>query len=563
MNQSNESQRTGTHPEVVTAVFACMHCGSKRSLVRYKFDDVGKVIRECSACHLMVLEPFPTEEELHSVYNEGYFENEDLTQSDVSKVFGYVDYISERINKQSNYAGICRTLQRFTIPAHRPPRILDYGCGLGFFIDSAFEAGYEPNGVEFNKHAIDYIRRRYAHRVFHISDLDPTERYDVITMFDVVEHLLTPLDTIASLQRMLADNGVLAISTMDSTSFISRIMGKRLEDFRRVREHVFFYSRSNLVSILMKQGFEILAIRSHGHSFQLEALAKRLRSVLPVLGVPMACLLKLVPFIGGWSIYLDPRTKFIVYARKQRDRLVTFPPGALLSIIVPAFNEAATIERVLEALISQDVGLRKEIIVVDDGSTDATPEILQRYEASGKIRVIRQSANRGKGAAVVAGIRATVGEFVVIQDADMEYAPSELPVLLGAMAATGVLAVYGSRFTGRYRRTGAFLPTLANRLLTFISNLVNNLNLSDVMTGYKLFDGNLIRSLSLKSTGFEFEVEVTSRVSRMGVAIVEAPITYNARSRLEGKKIRARDGWRALVALVRFGLFDSGSRHGW
>lgn len=563
MNRCNESHQAATPRQIVTPAFACMHCGSKRSRVRYTFEEVSKLIRECSACHLMVLEPFPTEEELHAVYNEGYFENKDLTQADVSKVFGYVDYISERINKQRNYAWICRTLQRFTIPAHRPPRMLDYGCGLGFFIDSAFEAGFEPNGVEFNKDAIDYIRRRYAYPVFHISDLDPSERFDVITMFDVVEHLLNPFDTIVHLQSMLADNGVLVIATMDSTSFVSRVMGKRLEDFRRIREHVFFFSRSNLVSILIKQGFEVLAVKSHGHSFQLELLAKRLRSVLPVLGVPMTWLLRLVPFIGRWSLYLDPRTKFIVYARKRRDRLGTLPQSALLSIVVPAFNEAATIERVLEALISQEVGLRKEIIVVDDGSTDATPEILQSYQASGQVRVIRQSANRGKGAAVAVGICATAGDFVLIQDADMEYAPSDIPSLLAAMAEAGALAVYGSRFTGRYRRTGAFLPTLANRLLTFVSNLVNDMNLSDVMTGYKLFDGNLIRSLSLKSTGFEFEVEVTSCIARMGVAIVEAPIAYNGRSLLEGKKIRARDGWRAFVALARFALFDSNSRHSW
>jgi 2-polyprenyl-3-methyl-5-hydroxy-6-metoxy-1,4-benzoquinol methylase len=552
---SPSSRHAAAEEAPPTPVVVCAHCGSTRSHVRYTFPDVEKVIRECSACHLMVLDPMPTEEELHAVYNEGYFENENLAQSDVTKVYGYVDYIEERINKQKNYVSICRTLQRLAIPAHTPPRLLDYGCGLGFFLDTAFEADFEPNGVEFNQYALDYVRRRYAYRVFHFSDLDPAESYDVITMFDVVEHLREPFATIGSIRNMLAENGIVVILTMDSTSFMSRIMGKRLEDFRRIREHLFFFSRSNLVSFLVKQGFDVLKVESHGHSFELRLLATRLRTVLPVVGVPLIWLLKIFPFISNWSVYLDPRTKFIVYARKRREPRLSPPPGALLSIVVPVFNEAATIERVLTELLAIDVGMRKEIIVVDDGSTDATPEMLERWAGSGDIRVIRQPSNRGKGAAVAAGVSQTRGHYVIIQDADTEYDPKDMLPLLGAMFETGALAVYGSRFAGRYRRTGGFLPTVANRILTFAANLVNDLNLSDLMTGYKLFDGALIRSLALKSPGFAFEAEVTCRIARIGVPIVEAPITYKARTYIEGKKIRARDGWRVLSALARYGLF--------
>jgi 2-polyprenyl-3-methyl-5-hydroxy-6-metoxy-1,4-benzoquinol methylase len=505
----------------------------------------------------MVLDPIPTEAELHAVYNEGYFENENLTQTDLSKVYGYVGYISERINKQKNYASICRVLQRFVIPAQHPARLLDYGCGLGFFLDSAFEAGFEPSGVEFNEYALEYIRKRYAYRVFHFSDQDSSERYDIITMFDVIEHLRDPFGTLGSIRNMLADNGVVVIATMDSTSFVSRIMGKRLEDFRRIREHLFFFSRSNLVSVLVKQGFEVLKVASHGHSFELKQLAARLRTVLPIVGVPLAWLLQVFPFMTGWSVYLDPRTKFIVYARRRRDRRPAPPAAATLSIVVPVFNEAATIGRVIESLLTLDAGMGKEIVVVDDGSTDVTCEILDTYVARGQIRAIRLPSNRGKGAAVAAGLSATHGEYVIIQDADAEYDPKDVPTLLAAMTETGALAVYGSRFTGRYRRTGGFLPTLANRILTFTANLFNNLNLSDVMTGYKLFDGNLIRSLPLKSAGFDFEAEVTCRIARLGVPIAEAPITYHARTYLEGKKVRARDGWRVMSALVRYGLFKS------
>jgi 2-polyprenyl-3-methyl-5-hydroxy-6-metoxy-1,4-benzoquinol methylase len=297
--------------------FVCRHCGSTRSIVRYTFAGVDKVIRECTACRLMVLDPLPTEEELRQVYNDGYFVNEQLTQTDVSHVYGYVDYISERINKQKGYREILDTLRGMVGTAKPNPRLLDYGCGLGFFLDAAYEYGFDVTGVEFNDYAREYIRKRYRYKVLGPGEIDPADRYDVITMFDVIEHLREPFETLAQVREQLNENGILVLSTMDCTSLTSRLMGKRLEDFRRISEHLFFFDRSNLTSILTKQGFEVLKSASIGHSFELRLLAMRLRAVLPLFGAPLVWLVKLLPFAGGWSIYVNPRTKFIVYARRR------------------------------------------------------------------------------------------------------------------------------------------------------------------------------------------------------------------------------------------------------
>jgi len=296
---------------------ACRHCGSTRSRVKYTFKGTDKVIRECTVCKLMVLDPMPTEDDLKAVYNEGYFENEELTKQDVSRVYGYVDYISERINKQKGYRAVCETLRQMTAAGERRPTLLDYGCGLGFFLDVAYEFGFDGQGIEFNQYAIDYMRKRYAYQVGGPADLDPRARFDVITLFDVIEHLRKPFETLELVRGMLEKGGIVAISTMDSTSVTSRLMGKRLEDFRRISEHLFFFDRSNLSAILHKHGFDVLKSATMGHSFEMRLLASRVRAVLPIVGIPMQWMLRVLPFLSDKSIYFNPRTKFIVYARKR------------------------------------------------------------------------------------------------------------------------------------------------------------------------------------------------------------------------------------------------------
>ncbi len=297
----------------------CRNCGGSTWRVRYRFADAGKTINECRQCGLMVLNPLPGEAELKSVYNENYFANEHLIQTDVSGIYGYFDYISERINKQRGYQKICRKLKQYSASEGQQPRsLLDFGCGLGFFLDAAFDYGFDVHGIEFNRWALEYIHKRYAYPVASFDERHRLPRqYNVVVLFDVIEHLLDPFAFIAQLPSMVADDGVVAISTMDSRSLVSRIMGKRLEDFRRVSEHVYFFSRVHLVEMLKRQGFEILSTSSLGHSFQVDQLASRIAVSLPSVGRPLKALLRLFPFANSRSVYVNPRTKFIVYARKR------------------------------------------------------------------------------------------------------------------------------------------------------------------------------------------------------------------------------------------------------
>ncbi|HEV3002468.1 MAG TPA: glycosyltransferase family 2 protein [Solirubrobacteraceae bacterium] len=223
----------------------------------------------------------------------------------------------------------------------------------------------------------------------------------------------------------------------------------------------------------------------------------------------------------------------------------------LVSVVMPAYDEAATIAHVLRRVL--DLDLRTELIVVDDGSTDGTAAVVEQV-ADGRVRLIRHDRNRGKGAAVRTGIAASAGDIVVIQDADLEYDPRDLPRLLGPLLEGVADAVFGTRLRGggEPQRAHMFWHYAGNRLLSLLTNVLYNTTISDMEVGYKAFRGDLIRSLRLVSDDFGFEPEVTAKILRRGdVRLYEVPISYYGRTYGEGKKITWRDGLRAVAVLVR------------
>jgi glycosyltransferase involved in cell wall biosynthesis len=228
-------------------------------------------------------------------------------------------------------------------------------------------------------------------------------------------------------------------------------------------------------------------------------------------------------------------------------------PNASVSIVVPAFNEERTIDAVLRRVAR--LGLATEILVVDDGSVDGTAQIVRSLEGElDGVRLLPQDANRGKGAAVRAGIQASTGDIVVIQDADLEYDPGDIPTLLGPLQEGVADVVYGTRLRGgEPQRAHLFWHYLGNRALSLMTNVLYNTTISDMEVGYKAFRGDLIRSLKLVSDDFRFEPEVTAKVLRTpGVRLYEVPISYYGRTYEEGKKITWRDGFKAVAALLRF-----------
>jgi glycosyltransferase involved in cell wall biosynthesis len=226
------------------------------------------------------------------------------------------------------------------------------------------------------------------------------------------------------------------------------------------------------------------------------------------------------------------------------------PNYHLLSVIVPVFNERTTVAEVIRRIRSVELPLEREVVVVDDGSSDGTDKILGALGDS-TVRVLSHHANAGKGAAIRTGMEAVRGDLVLIQDADLEYDPEDWPKLLDPILRGKARVVYGSRFTGE-RKNMLPLHWIGNRFLSLVTNVLYSSTLSDMETCYKLFDRSVLEGITVESDRFDFEPEITAKILRRGFRIYEVPISYAGREAAEGKKITWRDGFGALRALIKY-----------
>ena len=227
-----------------------------------------------------------------------------------------------------------------------------------------------------------------------------------------------------------------------------------------------------------------------------------------------------------------------------------------LSIIIPCFNEINTIEKIIQAVKKSEVS-DKEIIIVDDCSSDGTREYLEKIKSNGEVdKIFFHSRNLGKGAALKTGFAAATGSIIIIQDADLEYNPEEYPKLLKPILDNRADVVYGSRFKGGSAgRVLFFWHSLGNLFLTTLSNMFTNLNLTDMETCYKVFRKSIIDQLTFEEKGFGIEPEITAKISKLKCRIYEVGISYNGRTYEEGKKINFKDGFRAIYCILRYNLF--------
>ena len=232
-----------------------------------------------------------------------------------------------------------------------------------------------------------------------------------------------------------------------------------------------------------------------------------------------------------------------------------------LSIIIPVFNECKTIALLLDKI--KDVKLldniSKDIIIINDGSSDNTTDVIVKYITENRflnIRLISHDTNKGKGDAIHTGINVAIGEFLIIQDADLEYDPEEYNTLLNPILKGKADVVYGSRFIGgNPHRVLFFWHSIGNKFLTFLSNVFTNLNLTDMESCYKVFDSSIIKNIKLEEKRFGFEPEVTAKISRIpNIRIYEVGISYYGRTYSEGKKIKLKDGFRAIYCILKFGM---------
>ena len=225
-----------------------------------------------------------------------------------------------------------------------------------------------------------------------------------------------------------------------------------------------------------------------------------------------------------------------------------------LSVVIPVYNEKNTILEVLERVSAVDIP--KEIIVVDDYSTDGTRDVLKSLPASDDLKIMLKPANAGKGAALRSGFEAVTGDIVIIQDADLEYDPAEYGNLIQPILANKADVVFGSRFLGGPHRVLLFWHSVGNRFLTMMSSMLTDLNLTDMETCYKVFRAEILRKIALKENRFGFEPEFTAKIAKLGCRVYEVPISYSGRDYSEGKKIGWKDGVAAIYFILKYKFFD-------
>jgi glycosyltransferase involved in cell wall biosynthesis len=225
-----------------------------------------------------------------------------------------------------------------------------------------------------------------------------------------------------------------------------------------------------------------------------------------------------------------------------------------LSVVIPVYNEVENIGEILKRV--QSTKLANEIIIVDDGSKDGTRDVLRELDGKADVRIILHERNQGKGAAVVTGLKAAQGDVLLIQDADLEYNPRDYPVLLQPIEEGLADVVYGSRFLGAPHRVTMFWHLIANRMLTFMTNILYNTILTDMETGYKVFRREVIEGLNIRAKRFDFEPEFTAKVLKGRHRIFEVPISFNPRDYSQGKKIKLRDAFEAVWTLLKYRFVD-------
>lgn len=227
----------------------------------------------------------------------------------------------------------------------------------------------------------------------------------------------------------------------------------------------------------------------------------------------------------------------------------------LLSIIIPVFNENKTLTQIIAKIDSLPSKLKRELILVDDGSTDGSRDILKNLEKRPDVRVYYKEVNTGKGDSLKIGFKNSRGDYVIVQDADLEYDPNDYFKLIDEIVKNKNTVVYGSRFTGKYKDMST-LHYYGNKFLTLMTNLLYGVSLTDMETCYKLFPGDFIRSLKLKANRFDFEPEITAKILKNHYKIIEVPISYYGRTHVEGKKITWKDGFNAIWSLIKYRIYD-------
>ncbi len=508
----------------------CPVCGSRRICYAFSHEE-ARVVR-CPDCRLMFLNPQPSDSDLAAIYNADYYlggnspEEKEATRA--MKRATARDYLHEIARYRGPHGG----------------RLLEVGCGDGEFLVEAEAVGYDVTGVDWSKTACEDTQKYLAKGKVYRGDLadQPLEEhsFDVCVLADVIEHFRDPIGTLELIHRLLKPGGVIFIATPSLASWSARFLRRNWMEWKR--EHLTYFDPQTIQTALFQTGYHQAIVQPGWKFLSFEYIARHYERF------PVPRTSKLVENLRRWlpKAIKNQCRRVVASGMLVVARTCERPATRSLSVIVPAYNEAATFKELMEAVLQKEVpGLNIEVIIVESASKDGTREIALEYQNHPRVRVILEDRPRGKGHAVRTGLAAATGDFILIQDADLEYDLDDYDALLEPLINGREAFTLGARHGGGAWKMRQFTgqPLLSAGLNFghwFFTTLVNVLffqRLKDPFTMYKVFRRDCLFGLRFECNRFDFDYELLVKILRKGYRAVELPVNYRSRSFKEGKKV--------------------------
>ncbi len=518
----------------------------------YQFSVEGFRVVRCNDCSLMLTNPQPSDAELDEIYDENYFLAEEGAN-------GRQHTEELKAGTADEYLAL---LGRYGLAPGA--RLLEIGCGHGDFLLRAARSGLAVVGVERSPDSCAVVREKLAGAgEILCGEIDtlPSSwegRFDVVAASDVIEHVRDPQAFLAAAHRLLKPGGILFLATPTLDSWSARLLRNSWMEFKP--EHLWYFKSATLQTLLAQGGFGGIIEKPCRKTLDIDYIADHFERY-PVPGIsPLVALgRRLLPAALRRRPVRVVASGMVVMSRREERAA-----RPVLSIVVPAYNEAPTLDLALQKLLAKEVaGVDLEIVIVESNSDDGTRELVARHERHPRVTVVWQDAPRGKGHAVRAGLEHVSGDYVMIQDADLEYDLEDYDALLEPLLGGRAAFVLGARHGGVAWKMRQFTgqPLLsavmntAHRFFTFLVNALFGARLRDPFTMYKVFRRDCLHGLRFECDRFDFDFELVIKLLQKGYKPLEIPVNYRSRSFAEGKKVAfLRDPLTWLRALAKFRL---------
>jgi SAM-dependent methyltransferase len=527
------------------ALPGCPVCGGA-SLV-YQFTHATTPIVRCEGCGLVLRNPQPSDAELAAIYTDRYFLG--TGEGDGDRFAAEVHAL-----KRATAAGYLDRIEAhrgWTAATRQGQRLLEVGSGLGNLLIEARDRGYRVTGLEYAEASVASANQRLGETLVVRGTLESADleagAFDVCVLADVIEHTRDPRAAIERVWALLRPGGTLFVATPSLDSWSARVLRQRWMEFKV--EHLFYFDTASLRTLVWRGGFADIRVEPGRKTLSPEYVFAHFdRFPVPVLSPMGRVGRRVLPAaLRRWRLGVVASGVDVIATRTEAAPLSRRRP--CLSVVMPVYNERATFGEVMRQLLAKEIaGVDVEVIVVESGSTDGTRDEVRRVEGHPRVRVILEDRPRGKGHAVRAGLARATGDFVLIQDADLEYDLNDYEILLEPLRTGRAAFVLGDRHghAGTSWKLRHFtdqvlvsrVMNLGHVLFTALFNVVYGTRLRDPFTMFKVFRRECLSGLSFEANRFDFDWELVAKLVRRGYVPVEIPVNYTSRSFKEGKKVR-------------------------